>query len=62
MPGPEVLGVAEIAVRIGLKPSTVRVMSSRGQLPEPDILVNDGNTKLWLLKTIDDWDETRGKR
>lgn len=58
----EVLGVAEVAARIGLKASTVQVMSSRGQLPEPDMTVNAGNTKLWYTETIDEWDRTRRVR
>ena len=49
-----VLGVNEVAERIGLKPSTVQVMSSRGQLPEPDLTVNAGTTKLWYAETIDE--------
>jgi len=57
-----VLGVNEVAERIGLKPSTVQVMSSRGQLPEPDLTVNAGTTKLWYAETIDEWNRDRRKR
>jgi len=59
--------VGMIGKRIGLGINTVRVMSSRGDLPDPDLLLNTGDAfnrplKLWLTETIDEWDATRGKR
>ena len=56
------LGVYEIAEKVGLTVGTVRVMSATGKLPEPDQFVNDGNTKLWKESTIDRWDKTRPRR
>jgi len=56
------LGVAEVAARIGVKIDTVYVMSSRGQLPEPDQTVNAGRTALWTAETIDAWNAQRRKR
>ena len=57
----DLLGVGELADRIGLKRTTVYVMSSRGQLPEPDQLVNGGRTKLWKPETIDQWRKRNDK-
>lgn len=55
------LGVGEVADLIGLKRSTVWAMHSRGDLPDPDLTVNQGHTKLWLPATIEAWDRDRQK-
>ena len=54
----ELLGVGEVAQRTGLKPTTVYVYHSIGKLPDPDLVTNSGNTKLWLTGTIDEWRST----
>ena len=59
--------VGMIGKRVGLGINTVRVMSSRGDLPEPDLLLNTGEAfnrplKLWLTETIDEWNRDRRKR
>jgi len=56
------LGVAEIADHIGLGRNTVQVMSARGQLPEPDQIVNGGRTKLWKESTINRWQKQRSRK
>lgn len=55
------IGIAGIAKLIGLTPGTVKVMRARGDLPEPDVVV-DGRTKLWWESTILAWDDARPKR
>ncbi len=55
----EHLGVGEFADRVGLKKSTVYVYKSKGRLPKPDLVVNGGNTALWLDSTVDRWNEER---
>ena len=55
----ELLGVGEFAERVGLKKSTVYVYHSTGKLPEPDLVVNGGNTALWLDTTVDEWKKER---
>ena len=62
MPGPEVLGVAEFAKRVGMTEGTIRNYSSRGLLPEPDITTNKGTTKLWVAATVDKWNDERLER
>jgi predicted DNA-binding transcriptional regulator AlpA len=51
-----------VADRIGLTRETVRVMSSNGKLPPPDMVVGADGTrkwKLWAPETIDEWNRTR---
>ena len=55
----ELLGVGEFAERVGLKKSTIYVYHSTGRLPKPDLVVNGGNTALWLDSTVDRWNEER---
>ena len=59
--------VGMIGKRVGLGIDTVRVMSSRGDLPDPDLLLNTGEAfnrplKLWYAETIDEWNRDRRKR
>jgi predicted DNA-binding transcriptional regulator AlpA len=61
----QLLTVGEIGERIGLKTSTIYVMSSRGRLPEPDVVMNADRprpTRLWYTSTIDEWNATRRNR
>ncbi len=57
----ELLGVGEFADRCDpvLKKSTIYVYKSNGRLPEPDLMVNNNNTALWLDSTVDRWNEER---
>ncbi len=57
----ELLGVGEFADRCDpvLKKSTIYVYKSNGRLPEPDLMVNNNNTALWLGSTVDRWNEER---
>jgi hypothetical protein len=57
----DLIGIAGVAHLIGLTPGTVKVMRARGDLPEPDVVV-DGRTKLWEKSTIVEWDSQRVKR
>ena len=57
--------VGMIGDRCGLSDNTVNVMSARGKLPEPDLVLNakyPRPTKLWLAETIDEWNRDRRKR
>ena len=61
----DLLTVGMIGDRVGLGADTVRVMSARGQLPEPDLILNvqyPRPTKLWFAITIEHWDAKRSKR
>ena len=51
------LGRAEVAQRIGVKPSTL----SRYKLPEPDAYTGAGSRAVrgWLPETIDAWNAAR---
>ena len=55
----ELLGIGEFADRVGLKKSTIYVYHSTNKLPEPALVVNGGNTALWLDSTVDRWEEER---
>ena len=59
MSEPELLGIGDVAVHIGLTKGTLYVMHSRGELPEPDAYANGGRTKLWKTTTIDTWQKDR---
>lgn len=48
---------AELAARIGIKPSSVHRYRTRGAIPEPDEVV--GRTPLWKEATITTWMEAR---
>ena len=61
----EYLKVGEVADRIGLGRDTIYVMHSRGQLPDPDMILDpdkDRPLPLWKPATVDRWNETRRKR
>lgn len=51
------LDSAAIAARLGIKPTSVHRMRSRGDLPEPDRMV--GRTPTWRAATIDAWQASR---
>ena len=55
----ELLGIVEFADMVGLKKSTIYVYHSTNKLPEPDLVVNGGNTALWFDSTVDRWKEER---
>ncbi len=57
----ELIGIAGVANLIGLTPGTVKVMRAKGDLPDPDVVV-DGRTILWKEATIIEWDRARVKR
>ncbi len=57
----KLIGISGIAATIGLTPGTVKVMRAKGDLPEPDVVV-DGRTILWREATIVEWDRLRTKR
>jgi predicted DNA-binding transcriptional regulator AlpA len=48
---------AELASRIGIKPSSVYRYRMRGDIPAPDEYA--GRTPLWREKTITDWEAQR---
>jgi len=54
------LSLADIAERLGLQASTVRMYRSEGRLPEPDAMT--GPTPGWLPETIDEWHASRPGR
>lgn len=58
----ELLGVAEFARRVGMTIGTIQNYSSVGRLPAPDAYINDGNTKVWLPETVDEWNRNRTRR
>ena len=62
MIGPVILGVGDIAVRIGQKKESVYTMSARGQLPPEDFRINAGRTPVWLTETIDNWNDERNDK
>lgn len=51
----EVMGVAEIADRLGKDTGAVSVLIQRGKLPPPDATVGQGRTKVWRRSTIERW-------
>lgn len=57
---PDYLDVAAVADRIGVKRRTVYVYLSRGDMPEPDMVLL--RHPLWLVTTIDEWRKQKGKR
>ncbi len=59
---PEYIGIGEVADMIGLKKATIYVYGSVGRLPEPDLVVNGGATKLWRPETIRAWNNSRRKQ
>jgi len=59
--GKRLIGIGEVAELVGLAKATVYVYSSVGRLPDPDLIVNGGATKLWYVDTIKQWDSTRRK-
>lgn len=48
---------SEVAIEIGVTRSTVAAYSSRGQMPEPDVVY--GRTPLWKTVTISRWTKDR---
>lgn len=54
----DLLGSAEVAELVGLKPETIWVYTSRGMLPEPDM--RTARQKLWFRDTIEAWAQTKG--
>lgn len=50
---PDVVGVKEIAERLGVEPQVVRLWKHRGLLPEPDWSV--GGRPAWLWSRFDGW-------
>jgi len=53
----DLLGSAEVAELVGLKPETIWVYTSRGMLPDPDL--ETARQKLWLRETIVRWASER---
>lgn len=59
---PELMGVAEVAALVGVKPGTVRIWRVRGDrmrhpLPEPDWIIS--GVPIWLGETIRAWADER---
>jgi hypothetical protein len=61
MPGPNELGLGEIANQCGLTYGTVKNYSATGRLPDPDLIKESGR-KVWFPETIDEWQATRRRR
>ncbi len=55
------IGVNEISILLGVKPSTVSQWGVRKNLPSPDALVGGGNTKLWRIESILNWASSTGR-
>ncbi len=55
------LGIPGIAELIGVTVGSVKLMKARGNLPDPDVIV-DGVPRLWSKATIVEWDSQRPKR
>lgn len=51
------LGLAELAARLGMPPATVRQWSRRGKLPPPDQQLAMG--PVWTEATIERWERAR---
>ena len=51
------LTTSEVAQQLGITRSTVAAYSSRGQMPEPDVVY--GRTPLWKEVTISRWTKSR---
>jgi len=56
----EPVGAKEIAERLGIPENGVHVLKSRGQLPEPDMIVG-GRAAWWWLATIRPWATRTGR-
>ena len=54
-----IVGIAEIAEMAGLTRANVRMMRSRGQLPEPSVVLAMG--PVWKRSTIEKWIEKRNR-
>ena len=55
---PELVGVTEIAARLGLTPGAVSVWRSRGRLLPPDVELAMG--PLWLWARVEAWARANG--
>ena len=51
----DVMGVSEIADRLGKTVGFVSVLIQRGKLPQPDATIGQGRTKVWRRSTIERW-------
>lgn len=51
----EVMGVSEIADRLGKEPAAVSVLIQRGKVPLHDATIGRGRTKVWRRSTIERW-------
>ena len=55
----ELLGLSEIALRLGVSHSTPNKWRARGILPDPDVTVS--GTPIWYSETIDAWRVATGR-
>lgn len=51
--GRTLYGVTELAERLDIKPSYLRVKLSRNEVPTPDVYLS--NRPVWYAATIDKW-------
>jgi len=56
---PAIVGIAEIAEMAGIPRSTVRSLGTRGQLPEPQVVLACG--PIWKRSVIERWIKRREK-
>lgn len=56
----DIMGIAEIADRLGTTPERVAVWNNRGKLPPADGVINAGRTKVWRATTIAAWIQEEG--
>lgn len=56
---PDIVGVAELALRLGVRPNTIAVWRSRGQLLPPDLELAMG--PVWLWERVEEWARATGK-
>jgi hypothetical protein len=56
---PDLVGIREIASRLGLRPQTVAVTLYRGKMPRPDWRISD--VPIWRWSVIQEWAEKTGR-
>ncbi len=58
----DIMGIQEIADRIGKPAQHVAVMHNRDRLPPHDAEINGGRTKVWRRWTIEKWIHNGGTK
>jgi prophage regulatory protein len=58
-PSVRILRMRDLTNKLGLRPSTIYEMISKGKFPRPFKIVQDGRAAGWLEFTIDEWLDSR---